>query len=88
MPISRQTFGSTSDGTAIDRYTLTNAHGLEADILTYGGVVSALRVPDRHGVFGDIALGLATLAPYLGDHPTLARWSGAMATGSPTVASS
>jgi aldose 1-epimerase len=69
MPISRQAFGTTGDGTTIDRYRLTNAHGLEIDILTYGGVISALRVPDRQGVLGDVVLGFASLAPYLADHP-------------------
>src|SRR5258706_8862566 len=69
MPISRQHFGTTSDGAMIDRYTLMNAHGLEADIMTYGGTLTALRVPDRDGALGDVVLGFATLAPYLGEHP-------------------
>jgi aldose 1-epimerase len=69
MPISRQIFGTTSDGTTIERYTLTNAHGLEADILTYGGTLAALRVPDRDGALGDVVLGFEALAPYLGAHP-------------------
>jgi aldose 1-epimerase len=69
MPISRQAFGRTSDGTPIERYTLTNANGLEAAIMTYGGTLTALRVPDRAGEFGDIVLGFDTLEPYLADHP-------------------
>jgi len=69
MPISRQTFGATSDGTTIERYTLTNGHGLEADIMTYGGTLTALHVPDRDGALGDVVLGFEELAPYLGPHP-------------------
>jgi aldose 1-epimerase len=69
MPISRQAFGRTSNGTPIERYTLTNANGLEAAIMTYGGTLTALRVPDRAGAFGDIVLGFDTLEPYLADHP-------------------
>jgi len=69
MPITQNIFGVTTDGVSIDRYVLTNAHGLEADIITYGGTVTALRVPDRHGMVGDLALGFETLSPYLDDHP-------------------
>src|SRR3954468_11211458 len=69
MPISRHDFGLTEAGKTIDRYTLVNARGLEADIMTYGGILLALRVPDRGGVLGDVVLGFDTLAPYLGPHP-------------------
>ncbi len=69
MSITSQPFGQTPDGAPIERYTLTNAHGLDAAIMTYGGTLTALRVPDRDGVFGDIVFGFDTLAPYLGDQP-------------------
>lgn len=69
MPIIRHNFGTTSDGTTIERYTLTNAHGVEADIMTFGGIIIALRVPDRNGQLGDVALGFDTLAPYLDKNP-------------------
>lgn len=69
MPISRDTFGITSDAATVERYTLVNAHGLEADIMTYGATVTALRVPDRRGKLGDVVLGFDTLAPYLDEHP-------------------
>jgi aldose 1-epimerase len=69
MSITSQPFGETAEGTPIECYTLTNAHGLEAAIMTYGGTLLALRVPDRAGTFGDIVLGFDTLTPYLADHP-------------------
>lgn len=69
MPITRDTFGVTTDGVAIDRYTLVNPNGLEADIITYGGTLISLRVPDRSGVLADVVLGFDTLEPYLGEHP-------------------
>ena len=71
MSITSQPFGQTPDGAPIERYTLTNANGLEAAIITYGGTLTALRVPDRAGAFGDIVLGFDTLEPYLADHPFL-----------------
>jgi aldose 1-epimerase len=71
MSITAQPFGETAEGTPIERYTLTNAHGLEAEIMTYGGTLIALRVPDRAGAFGDVVLGFDTLTPYLGEQPFL-----------------
>src|SRR5262245_56311433 len=71
MPISHHGFGATGDGAAVDRYTLANANGLEADIITYGGTLTALRVPDRACALGDVVLGFETLAPYLGEQPFL-----------------
>src|SRR5690242_10609964 len=71
MPISRHAFGVINDGVPIECYTLTNAHQLTADILTYAGTLRALRVPDRSGHLDDIVLGFDTLEPYLGDQPYL-----------------
>jgi aldose 1-epimerase len=69
MSISRHPFGSTADGTSIDLYTLTNAHGMEAQIMGYGGTLVSLRVPDSAGALADVVLGFDTLAPYLDEHP-------------------
>ena len=44
------------DGTAVDLYTLTNASGMQAGIITYGGAVVRLAAPDRSGKLGDIVL--------------------------------
>ena len=69
MSISQRVFGTLEDGTPIDLYTLSNAHGVAADIMTYGGIVVSLRAPDRNGELGDIVLGFDHLEPYLQDHP-------------------
>jgi aldose 1-epimerase len=67
--ISKQAFGMTTDGESVELYTLTNAKGLEARIMTYGGTVVSLKVPDRHGKLGDIVLGYETLDGYLNNNP-------------------
>ena len=59
----------TKAGFGIDIYTLTNGHGLEARIMTYGGTVVSLKTPDKDGKMGDIVLGFDSLAGYLGDEP-------------------
>jgi aldose 1-epimerase len=63
-----QPFGKTTDGRPIDRYTLKNANGLEADVITWGGIVTRLLVPDRSGKPGDVVLGFDTLDGYLKQH--------------------
>ena len=52
-------------------YTLRNAGGLEAEILTYGGTLRALRAPGRDGQMADIVLGFDDLEGSLGPHPYL-----------------
>ena len=67
--VARAPFGKTGDGRAVEIYTLTNAHGVEMRVITYGGIISSLKVPDRHGQFGDVVLGFDTLDGYLKDPP-------------------
>jgi aldose 1-epimerase len=65
--ITQAPFGHLPDGAAITQFTLANANGVVAKILDFGGIVTALHAPDRHGQFADVVLGFDTLEPYLGD---------------------
>src|SRR6267154_6235100 len=67
--ISKQPFGATKEGTAVDLYTLRNSKGAEAKICNYGGIVVSLKVPDRNGHLDDVVLGYDTLADYIKDTP-------------------
>ena len=67
--VSRAAFGTTGDGKAVEIYTLTNAHGLEMRVISYGGIITSLKVPDRSGHLGDIVLGFDTIDGYLKDPP-------------------
>jgi aldose 1-epimerase len=61
--ISKEAYGTTQAGEAVDAYTLI--HGkLSAEILTFGGIVTRLLVPDKNGAPGDIVLAFDALAPY------------------------
>jgi aldose 1-epimerase len=48
---------------------LRGAGGLELEVLSYGGIVSRLLVPDRDGRMADVVLGFDHLDGYLGEHP-------------------
>jgi aldose 1-epimerase len=67
--VEKSTFGKLDDGTVIDMYTLKNATGATAKIITYGAIVTELWVPDRSGNSGDVVLGFDDLKGYLGPHP-------------------
>ena len=69
MGITKEPFGKTGGGEKVDLYTLTNANGLKAGIITYGGIVTSLHVPDRNGDFADIVLGCDSLEQYLRNKP-------------------
>ena len=62
--VSKDNFGTTRDGESVERYTLKNKHGLVAKVITLGGIITELHVPDRAGKIADIALGFDTLAEY------------------------
>ncbi|HEX6717957.1 MAG TPA: aldose epimerase family protein [Pyrinomonadaceae bacterium] len=63
--VTKQSFGKTDAGENIDLYTLRNAHGAEAKIMTYGAILVSLKVPDRSGKFDDVVLGFSDSDSYL-----------------------
>ncbi len=67
--IQRTGFGKTAEGTPVDLYTLTNTHGIVAKIMTYGGVVTELHVPDKDGKMTDVVDGFDNLDQYLKGDP-------------------
>lgn len=67
--VAREPFGATSDGRAVERFTLTNAHGVEIRFTTFGATITSIRVPDRQGKTDDVTLGFDRLDEYLGEHP-------------------
>jgi aldose 1-epimerase len=69
MSIEVTPFCATSDGTLVERFRLTSSSGVEADILSFGGTLAALRAPDRYGQTGDIALGFDQPEQYLQNRP-------------------
>ncbi|MFE2135812.1 aldose epimerase family protein, partial [Streptomyces sp. NPDC059466] len=60
-------FGTLPDGTPVHRWTLERA-GVRVRILTYGGIVQSVEIPDRDGHRADVVLGFPELGGYLA-HP-------------------
>ncbi|MGZ5199310.1 MAG: aldose epimerase family protein [Telluria sp.] len=67
--ITRVPFGQLASGETVDQYTLTNANGMVAKILTLGGIVHEIHAPDRDGKFEDVVLGLDTVGDYRNKSP-------------------
>lgn len=61
----RTPFGTVPGAGAAEIVTLANAGGMTVDILNYGATIHAVRVPDRDGVFADVALGHGSIAGYI-----------------------
>jgi aldose 1-epimerase len=70
LSVSKQYFGSTIEPytgkeTAVYRYTLRNAKGMSVQVLTFGGIIQDINVPDKHGHVADVTLGFKTLQDYV-----------------------
>lgn len=64
MNIEKRYFGST-DGETVDMYTLTVDSGMSVSIITLGGAINKLLVPDRSGKLTDIVGGYDDLIDYV-----------------------
>jgi len=86
----KSVFGKMADGTTIDLFSLTNARGTTAKLITYGATLQGLSVPDRNGKFSDVVLGFDDLKDYFGEHPyfgaTIGRVANRIAKGKFTLA--
>ena len=84
QPIDHAPFGRSADQ-PVDIYTLTNAHGIEVRIMTYGAAIVSLKTPDRTGHLANIVLGFDSLDPYLAGVPyfgaTVGRYANRIANG-------
>jgi aldose 1-epimerase len=63
--LEEREFGKMPNGTAVKLFTLRNANGMSAKIMTYGAILTELQVPDRHGVATNVVLSADTLEQYL-----------------------
>ncbi|GAA2732539.1 aldose epimerase family protein [Streptomyces nogalater] len=64
----REHFGTLADGTEVHRWSLENG-GTRMKVLSYGGVVQTLHLPDRHGRYANVVAGFDNLADYAAQSP-------------------
>lgn len=62
-------FGALPSGEPVEAYTLSSGTGASLQVLTYGGIVTSLRMPGRDGRLADVVLGFDRLGAYLAGHP-------------------
>lgn len=62
-------YGTLEDRTPVNIATLKNSHGIEMDVISYGGIITRLITPDAKGKFGNIVLGQDSLEDYVAKNP-------------------
>ncbi len=55
--VQKMSYGKTEDGTPVDLFVLTNSKGMTVKIITYGGAIAEIWVPDKGGKLADVNLG-------------------------------
>ncbi|MEU5576571.1 aldose epimerase family protein [Streptomyces huasconensis] len=60
---TKELFGTLADGTKVHRWSLANG-GTRLKVLSYGGIVQSLELPDRHGRYRNVSLGYDTIEAY------------------------
>ena len=87
--VTREEWGTTGEGTPVQRYTLRNASGMLARVTNYGAIITELHVPDKVGNVDDVVLGFDTVQEYIDHSPffgaTVGRVANRIAQGTFTV---
>jgi aldose 1-epimerase len=80
----KELFGKLADGTKIYRWSLENG-GTRMKVLSWGGVVQSLEIPDRKGHHANVSLGFDNIEDYVAESPyfgaLIGRYGNRMAKG-------
>lgn len=63
--ITKTLFGKKPCGCEVYKYTLENEQGASVEILTLGGIIRAINIPDKTGNFADVVCGYDDVSSYL-----------------------
>ncbi|MGO4377210.1 aldose epimerase family protein [Pseudoduganella sp. RAF53_2] len=67
LSITQEPFGETPEGLPLSLYTLRNRNGMTVKITNYGGIITELHVPDKHGRLADVTTGYTKADSYFAD---------------------
>jgi len=70
--LEEQEFGKTPEGALVKLFTLRNAKGTSAKVMTYGAIITEIKVPDRLGAMTNVVLGAGDFDPYRKGFPASA----------------
>lgn len=69
LQVTSEVYGTMPDGIQVDRYTLSNADGIEVCVMTLGATLTTVKTPDRDGNLATITLHKNSLDEYVAGHP-------------------
>ena len=69
VTIEKSEYGATAKGEKVESYKLKNQNGMEVDIITFGGRITDLKVPNKEGVSENVVIGFSSLAQYEKENP-------------------
>jgi len=69
VSIEKKEYGTTPAGQEVVIYALKNQKGMEVNIMTYGGIITSLKVPNKAGVSEEVVIGFDNLEQYTKDNP-------------------
>lgn len=69
MAIKMLSYGILPNGQHVEQYTLENQKGMKVSIITYGGIITSIKVPDRFGKLDEVVLGFDSLEQYTKPNP-------------------
>ncbi len=55
--VTKVTTRASYNGKPVDMVTLKNSHGMEVQAISYGAIITSIKVPDRSGKIADVVLG-------------------------------
>ena len=68
MSVKYELFGTTPEGEKVGKFILNNSKGITASVMSLGGTVISLKMPDREGEIKEITLGFDNLQQYLASY--------------------
>ena len=69
VSIEKTAYGTTPTGEKVDCFKMKNTKGMEVDIITYGGIITSLKVPNKAGISEEVVIGFNSLDQYTKANP-------------------